>query len=73
MIKIKIPENLAEKIPPHYPNAATQRNVFIGGVLHETKDHLPGTITVSFDFFSVEGKPNPLFEPSATIETYEKP
>ena len=51
-MKIKIPENLAEKLPPPcpppYPNVATQRNVFIGGVLREMKDHLPGTVTVSF-------------------------
>ena len=35
------------KSPP--PQVATQRNVFISGVLRETKDHLPGTITVAFN------------------------
>ena len=49
MIKIKIPENLAEKLKPH---VVTQRNVFVGGVLRETKDDLLGMVTVSFPLVS---------------------
>ena len=49
----QFPANLvfvAEKPPPPIP-PAKQGNVYVRGLLLETKDHLPGTVTVSLSVF----------------------
>ena len=53
--------------PPPHPKVTTQRNVFVLGVLRETKDRLLGIVTISLNYLVFENTFKPTLLYSITV------